>query len=353
MGRSLEILKKEQYAEYEEFLLHSETGMFQQSPAWGRVKNKFITEIIVARDEEGKIQAGMLVLIRPIVLGYSIMYSPRGPVCDPHNRALLTELMEGAKVLAQKYKCYVLKMDPNIRKEDAEFTEIMQSLGGRFQFDGSDFSSSLQPSVVYILDIAGRTPDEMFMHFPYKTRYAIRSAAKFGVEVRECGRDSLKEFYEVMQETCERDHFSVRPLSYFERMYDELGDHLKLYLSYYEGKAISGAINITYGNRSLHLYGASSNSHRDKMPNYAMQWKMISTAAANGVRLYDFGGIAAVEDESSPLYGLYVFKRKFRGEVVEYVGEIEVVFRPAANKVLGFAYDARRKILKLLSGKKK
>lgn len=349
----MEILKKEQYGEYEEFLLRSETGMFLQSPAWGRVKNKFITEIIVARDAEGKICAGMLVLIRPIVLGYSIMYAPRGPVCDPHDRARLTELMEGAKVLAKKYKCYVLKMDPNIRKDDAEFVSIMQSLGGSFQFDGSDFSSSLQPSVVYILDIAGRTPDEMFMHFPYKTRYAIRSAAKFGVEVRECGREQLKEFYEVMQETCERDHFSVRPLSYFERMYDELGDHLKLYLSYYDGKAISGAINITYGNRSLHLYGASSNSHRDKMPNYAMQWKMISTAAANGVKLYDFGGIAAVEDESSPLYGLYVFKRKFRGEVVEYVGEIEIVFRPAANKLLGFAYDMRRKLLKLKSGKKK
>ena len=156
-----------------------------------------------------------------------------------------------------------------------------------------------------------------------------------------------------MQETCERDHFSVRPLSYFERMYDEMGEHLKLYLSYYEGKAISGAINITYGNRSLHLYGASSNSHRDKMPNYAMQWKMISTAAANGVRLYDFGGIAAVEDESSPLYGLYVFKRKFRGEVVEYVGEIEVVFRPTINKLLGFAYNMRRKILRGPARKKK
>ena len=265
----------------------------------------------------------------------------------------LAEIMAGAKVLAKKYKSYALKMDPNVRKDDEEFVQIMQSLGGSFKFDGSDFSSSLQPSVVYILDIAGRTPDEMFMHFPYKTRYAIRSAAKFGVEVRECGRESLPEFYEIMQETCERDHFSVRPLSYFERMYDEMGDHLKLYLSYYEGKAISGAINITYGNRSLHLYGASSNSHRDKMPNYAMQWKMISTAAANGIRLYDFGGIAAVEDESSPLYGLYVFKRKFRGEVVEYVGEIEVVFRPAVNKLLGFAYNLRRKILRGPGRKKK
>lgn len=349
----LEILTKEQYGEYEEFLLHSENGMFHQSPEWGKVKNKFITEIIAARGEDGKIKAGMLVLIRPIVLGYSIMYAPRGPVCDPHDKVLLAELMEGAKVLAKKYKSYVLKMDPNIRKDDEEFVQIMQSLGGSFKFDGSDFSSSLQPSVVYILDIAGRTPDEMFMHFPYKTRYAIRSAAKFGVEVRECGRESLPEFYEIMQETCERDHFSVRPLSYFERMYDEMGDHLKLYLSYYESKAISGAINITYGNRSLHLYGASSNSHRDKMPNYAMQWKMISTAAANGIRLYDFGGIAAVEDESSPLYGLYVFKRKFRGEVVEYVGEIEVVFRPAVNKLLGFAYNLRRKILRGPGRKKK
>ncbi len=349
----MEILNKNQYDEYEQFLLKTENAMFLQSPAWAKVKDKFIPEIIVIRNDSGEIIAGMLLLIRPIIMGYSIMYSPRGPVCDAHNREILKELMEGAKSVAKKYKSYVLKMDPNIRKDDSEFVEIMQSLGGKFNFDGSDFSTSLQPSVVYLLDINGKTPEEMFAHFPYKTRYAIRSAEKFGVEVRECGRESLEIFYNILKETCVRDHFNVRPLSYFESMYDNLGEHLKLYLCYYEDTAISGAINITFGNRSLHLYGASSNQHRDKMPNYAMQWKMISTAAQNNVKLYDFGGIAAVEDENSPLHGLYVFKRKFRGEVVEYVGEIELIIKPAINKLLGFAYKARRKLIKLKNGKKK
>lgn len=349
----MEILSEKSYSEYEKFLLETENAMFLQSPAWGKIKDKFIYKVIVSRDNEGKIAGGMAVLIRPVVMGYSIMYSPRGPVCDPHNKEIIDDILSGALTLAKEYKAYVIKMDPNILKTDEKFIEIMKQKGCRFNFDGSDFSTSLQPSVVYLLNIDGKTPDEMFQHFPYKTRYAIRQAEKFGVTVKVCTKESLRDFYQILKETCERDHFNVRPFSYFENMYDYLGDHLKLYLAYYDGKPISGAINITFGNRSLHLYGASSNSHRDKMPNYAMQWKMISTASENNIRLYDFGGIAAVEDENSPLHGLYVFKRKFRGEVVEYVGEIELITKPLINNFLGFAYKARRKLIKLKNGKRK
>ena len=349
----LEILSETAYGEFEEFLLNTENAMFLQSPAWGKIKDKFIYKVIISRDNEGKIAGGMAVLIRPIVMGYSIMYSPRGPVCDPHNKEIITDLLNGAKALAKKYRAYVIKMDPNINKTDEAFINIMKDNGCNFNFDGSDFSTSLQPSVVYLLDINGRTPDEMFLHFPYKTRYAIKSAEKFGVEVRVCGKDKLRDFFDILKETCVRDHFNVRPYSYFENMFDNMGEHLRLYLAYYEGKPISGAINITFGKRSLHLYGASSNSYRDKMPNYAMQWKMISYACEQGVQLYDFGGIAAVEDENSPLHGLYVFKRKFRGEVVEYVGEVEYITMPFINKALGFAYRTRRKLIKLKNGKRK
>lgn len=349
----MEILKEQNYAEYEEYLQNNDRAMFLQSSKWAKVKDKFLNKIIVLRDENGKINASMSVLIRKIpLLPFSIMYSPRGPVCDSNNKDQIKALLNSAKELAKQYNCYTLKLDPNIPKQDEEFVRIVKDLGCAVNFMGDSFSGSIQPSVVYHLNINGRKSEELFSHFPYKTRYAIKSAQKSGVRIEKVGKEKLSEFYSLLLETSQRDRFTVRPISYFESMMDNMGEHLNLYIAYYENTPISGAILITYGNRSLHLYGASSNLHRDKMPNYLMQWEMMSFAIENNIIIYDFGGIAAVEDENNPLYGLFMFKRKFRGEVVEYVGEIEFVFKPFINKLINFAFDARKKLLNFKKGKR-
>ena len=45
-----------------------------------------------------------------------------------------------------------------------------------------------------------------------------------------------------MIETGLRDGFVVRSLEYFERMFDVMGDNLRLYLAKYKGKIIAGTI---------------------------------------------------------------------------------------------------------------
>ena len=92
---------------------------------------------------------------------------------------------------------------------------------------------------VFRLDIKDKTEDEIFSAFHQKTRYNVRLAGKKGVEVREGTRDDLKAFHEIMKITGKRDDFIIRPLEYFEKMYDELGDHAKLLMAYYDGKPIS------------------------------------------------------------------------------------------------------------------
>ena len=49
-------------------------------------------------------------------------------------------------------------------------------------------------------------------------------------------------------------------------------------MAYYEGEAIAGTIASHVGDKVWYLYGASSNSHRNLMPNYLLQWEMIRWA---------------------------------------------------------------------------
>jgi len=336
---------------YKAFLEANSKGHFMQSPEWAKVKSFWKNEIIFVKDSEGEIKGAMSILIRKIpILRYTMMYSPRGPVCDPHDAETLKELLEKAKQLAKKYKSYVLKIDPDIEIEDVEFEEIIKNLGCNI-LRGLKNYEGIQPRFVFRLDIKNKTEDEIMQAFHHKTRYNIRLAEKKGVEIKIGTREDLGEFYKIMVETGIRDNFVVRSREYYEKVFDCLGpEHLRLYMASFEGKPISGTIAILYGNKCWYLYGASKNEHRNLMPNYLLQWEMIKWAIESGCEIYDFRGVPGNIDENNPLIGLYKFKVGFKGKFTEFVGMIEYVFNPlvyfAAEKGITAFRELRRKIYK-------
>jgi len=300
-----------------------------QSPQWARIKSFWQNEVVIVEDKNGDIKGSMSLLIRRIpFLPYTMMYSPRGPVCDPHDSVTLQELLTKTKQLAKKYNSYVLKMDPDIEKEDAQFEKIMKSLGYQLK-GGLKPYEGIQPRFVFRLDVKARTPEEVLQSFHQKTRYNIRLALKKGVEVRVGTRDDLVEYHKLMVDTGIRDKFIVRSRQYYEKVYDSLGsEHVRLFMAYYEGQPIAGSIAIVYGNKCWYLYGASSNEFRNLMPNYLLQWEMIKLAIESGCDLYDFRGATGDLNEDSPLYGLYKFKKGFNGKFTEFVGMFDYVFKP-------------------------
>ena len=140
----------------------------------------------------------------------------------------------------------------------------------------------------------------------------------------------LDDFSRIMDETGARDGFIVRSRSYFKKMLDCLGGHARLYMAFYEDKPVAGTLAIAYGDKVWYLYGASSNQYRNVMPNYLLQWEMIRWAIERGAAIYDFRGVSGDLSPDNPLYGLYRFKRGFNGEFCEFIGELNLVLRPAA-----------------------
>ncbi len=63
----------------------------------------------------------------------------------------------------------------------------------------------------------------------------------------------------------------------------------------------------------------------------------VRKAIKKGV--YDFGGIPHYNDESSPAYGLYRFKKGFNGEVEVYAGEYEYDFNPSTARFADMCAD--------------
>ena len=99
-----------------------------------------------------------------------------GPVCDLDNKEILTDLRDGANLLAEKYKAFALRMEPDVEKDDKKFREIVTELGFKIKDDSKDFKDEIQPRFVFQLDLKGKDKDTIFKEFHQKTRYKIGRA---------------------------------------------------------------------------------------------------------------------------------------------------------------------------------
>jgi peptidoglycan pentaglycine glycine transferase (the first glycine) len=327
----LEILKEKDLEAYRQFIMGSEKGHFMQTPEWGSVKSAWKWEAVVEKNAAGEIVGAMAVLIRRVPgLPFTLLYAPRGPVCDIKDREVFSRLLGGVRALAVKYKAYLFKIDPDVVATDETFLETLRSFGFSLHGDGKNFDD-IQPRFVFRLNIAGKNEEEVFAGFHSKTRYNIRVAQKHGIEVKIMGKEALREFVPIMRETRTRDGFATRPIEYFERMLDAFGPHARLYMAYHEGTPTAGTLAVQYGDKVWYLYGASSNSYRNMMPNYLLQWEMIRWAVETNCRIYDFRGVSGDLSPENPLYGLYRFKKGFNGDFTEFCGEFDLILnRPVA-----------------------
>ena len=324
-----EFITEKTLPEYEAFVQSHPKGNFAQSYLWGKQKPMWQWDAIAVRGEDGAIRGSLAVMTRKVPgIGRTLMYGCRGPVCDLDDRETFSQLLDGAKALAKKYKSYVIKIDPDVPSSNSVFSSMLQSFGFRAKEGGKNFEA-IQPRYVFRLNVEGKTEEELLANFHQKWRYNIRLAERKGVTVRICGKEMVPAFSDLMLTTGVRDGFVTRKPEYFAAMLDNLGEHARLYMAFDPNDTpIAGTLAIHYGDKVWYLYGASSNEHRNLMPNYLLQWRMIQWAVETNCRIYDFRGVSGDVSEDNPLYGLFRFKQGFGGDFTEFVGEMDLVLSP-------------------------
>lgn len=329
---------------YEDFVKKHPKGHFAQSINWAKLKKEWKHEIVTVEDKNGNINGSMLLLIRKIpFFKKTIVYSPRGPVCDIHDEKIFNELIQKAEKVVKKNKGFILKMDPDILNNDMIFKDIAKKNGFKIIEKLKDINKVLQPRIVFRLNLKDKTEDEIFKNFHSKTRYNIRLATKKGVTIREGTRADLNKLEELMKITGQRDGFPIRTKEYFEELYDVLGsDCVRILFADYQNEPIACTLSFLYGDKVWYMYGASSNEHRNLMSTYLLQWEGIKWALENNCNIYDFRGICAI-DENTKNEGLYRFKKGFSPDLVEFT-EIHKIYDYFMYFIFEHVYGLYRKI---------
>ena len=320
-------------SEWELFLKNCPEAHLLQTSAWGVLKSAFGWQPL-------RIAAGSLgaqVLFKRLGMGLSLAYIPKGPVSASAQAApAWGTLWPALDDVCRQRKAVFLKVEPDLWEPQPDGAGDLPSLVSPappgFRFSQQD----IQPARTLLVDLRG-SEDQVLGRMKQKTRYNIRLALKKGVVVSTSADIDL--FHRLMLATGERDRFGVHSLQYYRQAYELFHPRgeCELLLAEYEGQPLAALMVFAHGGRAWYFYGASVETHRDRMPTYLLQWEAMRWARARNCTLYDLWGVpdadertleAQFTERSDGLWGVYRFKRGFGGELRRAQGPWDRVYRP-------------------------
>jgi vancomycin resistance protein VanK len=366
--------------EHRAFVRDQAWASFLQTPAWASVKAEWSGESLGWYDGDRLVGAGLVLYRRLPLLTRFLAYLPEGPVIDwgaddleSWLRPMVAHLRDqgafgvrmGPPVETRRWSAEQVKAgiaDDAVRRLDelvptersaagARVVQHLEASGWRPLVAEGGFAAG-QPQHTFVIPLADRdgnrrTEQDVLAGMNQLWRRNIRKAEKAGVVVSTGDPTDLKAFHDLYVHTAERDHFTPRPLAYFETMYDALRaedpGRITLWLAHHDGDLVAATIGIRVGTHAWYSYGASSTDKREVRGSNAVQWAMIREALARGADVYDLRGVTDTLDPDDPHVGLIQFKAGTGGEAVETVGEWDLPLNRALYR--GFVLYLNRRSL--------
>ena len=328
----------EQRQQWDAFVAESPSGHLLQSWGWGELKASigwYPLRLALWDTERQQIVAAAQVLCHtavhfPLRFGH-LAYIPKGPVLDWSNPAevsIVPEFFSQLHLYLRKHGALVLQVELAHEVGGQASSEIAQCMNS-MHFEPVQ---PIQPLRTIVLDLVPGE-DTLLAHMKEKWRYNIRLAERKGVSVRVARTvEDVQDWYHILQTTGTRDKFGIHTCEYYLRAWQILAprNQARLFLADYNGQLLAGIFVGLMAKQAIYLYGASSNEHRQLMPNYLLHWEAIRWAKGEDAKTYDFWGIPETDDQDEAMAGVYRFKSGWGGRVVRFPGNYEYAYHPLA-----------------------
>ncbi len=332
-----------------------------QTLEWGQVKQRYGWSPLYALWTERRflvqpraehwalgdeaVVAACLILKKPLLrrvlaARLTLLYAPRGPLLDWSNEPLRRRVLDDLQAFARQQGAIFLKIDPEVALglgpppapeavEHENGRAVMSELirrGWRYSAEQIQFKNSV------LIDLSV-SEEELLARMKQKTRYNLRLAQKKGVVIRTGTPADFSWLYKMYAETSLRDGFVIREEDYYRTVWRTFTRPSSNHavpsavplIAEVQGQPVAGLFLFMFAQRAYYLYGMSREVHREKMPNYLLQWEAMRRARAAGCKLYDLWGAPDEFQPSDPLWGVYRFKEGLGGQVVRTLGAWDYV----------------------------
>ncbi|HTK60347.1 MAG TPA: peptidoglycan bridge formation glycyltransferase FemA/FemB family protein [Candidatus Baltobacteraceae bacterium] len=282
-------------------------GNFLQAWQWGEFQRALGRDVLRLRED-----GAMAQMIRmSLPLGKSYWYCPRGPLGKFEDMTLDADLA----------KAMFVRLEP-------QTPDLVPSAASKVR--------DVQPGQTLVVDLA-QEREAIMAAMHEKWRYNIRLAERKGVKVYmtgERGTGASDVFWDLLEETTERDRFRAHGKEYYRSMLEALsGDPAtdgktrpvaRLVFAEHDGRVLAANLMVYFGDTAVYLHGASSRVRRELMAPHLLHWTAMLDAKGWGYKAYDFWGVAPEGAEDHPWAGITRFKRGFGGNYVAYPGTYDL-----------------------------
>lgn len=352
--------------EFEKFASKAPGANFMQSrEMYERFVKNGREAYLVGVENGSRIVCAGIVMRMGVRFGKKVFGVAMGPLMNfaaKNWREILEEFTSGVSEFLRVRGGMVLEIAPHatvaiLNYEGEMMREVFSEIRGVLLGLGyKNVGEVGQIKYEYVLNLTGRSEEEIFASFRKDTRTRIRQAAsRYGVRVRDLKYEELAVMEGMADEAAAVHGFSEHDLAYYQGMYKAFGDKVRFVvaevpievaeggvsrLDLYDGKLsgkmvpISAVMYMMYGPEVLSLFSGVTRKYRNVGGcSHLIRWELIREAIAQGFLRYDFYGVQpAVRD------GVFEFKAGFRGEIEELVGTHVLPLSLA-----GRAYVARMK----------
>jgi peptidoglycan pentaglycine glycine transferase (the first glycine) len=271
-----------------------------------------------------------MVKIRGLPTGLSMVYVPKGPLLDDWGDAALRQrVFEDLMAIAKRERAIFIKIDPDVRlgtgipgHSDETNDLIGEAVLHDLRACGWHYSGEqIQFANTFMIDL-GQDEEQLLARLKQKTRYNIRLAERKGVEIRPGSVADMELLYHLYAETSLRDGFVIRSFDYYQALWSAFlkAGMARIFIAEVDREPVAALVLFLFQRKAWFLYGMSRDTHREKMPNYLLQWEAIRQCKRAGCLVYDLWGAPYQFVETDPLWGVYRFKEGLGGQVVRHIG---------------------------------
>lgn len=295
----------EQKEEWDDYVLEAD-GHPLQLWEWGEVKAAHgwkATRIFIRKNDEiiGAAQLLIKKLPKPFK---SLVYVPRGPVCETKSKEEVLE--EIALYAKSEIGAVAVTIEPD--------WEDMPNISG-----WQKSANNVLLARTLILDLQ-KSEEELLADMTKKTRQYIRKSGSEAIEIRKVKREEVGACLDIYKDTAKRAGFSLHNDEYYYDIFDMLGDFSPVYAAFSAGKPVAFLWLAISEKTAFELYGGVNEEGQNLRANYALKWHAITTMQKWGLERYDMNGL--LND------GVSTFKQGFASHEDMLVGTYDKPLSP-------------------------
>lgn len=400
----MKFIKELNEQEYQKFWEKTTNNHFMQSYEWGQACKKNRNQIpcyVGLKNNKDEIVAAALLLKKKTPLNMCYFYAPRGFTMDFKDKKILKEFTNELKKYLKEENAIYLKLDPpimyqevdseaNIIKDGINNYDIYKTfidLGYKHKGFNKLYEGN-QPRYTF------RTYYNKFNSFEDVEKTFSKSFSRpikrsYNYDLEIYQSDEVKTFHELIQCISEKDGFNAYTYDYYKNVYEELSKkgYIKVYnvkinpckliekftkelevekkeerkvkiqkdIDYFKDIAKThkneytcaslictysktGAWSLYIGNDEVASYTGTVNR---------LYYEFMKDAYNEKYEYSDlFGVVGDPHTKYKNLAGIFEYKRKIGGELIEFIGEFDLINKPFWYKVLPTLLKIYRKLKK-------